>query len=400
MKKNESGNWEAPLPLRHEVTQLPNSREAYKRLRSTRKTLDRKPTMKSYYFAFMQKILDNGHAEPIPPNKVSSDKPCWYLPHFGVYHPQKPNKIRVVFDSAGETLGISLNKLLLSGPDLMNSLLGVLLRFRQNPTAFIADIEQMFHLFSVRKDHRDFLRFLWYKDNDPEGPVTEFRMRVHLFENTSSPAIATLGLRKTAKVEDSEFGRDAREFVENNFYVDDGLKSLPNSQQSIDLLRRTQAMLATANLRLHKIASNNSEVTRAFSTDDRAADLCSLDLNKDTKPIQRSLGVYWDLETDTFMFRVAIKDKPFTRRGVLSVINSLFDPFGIAAPVVIGGKMFLRSMSAHLKHSQPGEWDEPLPETHRPAWAEWCQFRSSGDHRRSSRRTSHRSKFNHLLLGQ
>ena len=70
-------------------------------------------------------------------------------------------------------------------------------------------------------------------------------------------------------MEESEFGIDAREFVENNFYVDDGLKSLPNSQQSIDLLRRTQAMLATANLRLHKIASNNSEVTRAFSTDDR-----------------------------------------------------------------------------------------------------------------------------------
>ena len=152
--------------------------------------------MKTHYFAFMQKILDNGHAEPIPPNEVSSDKPCWHLPHFGVYHPQKPNKIRVVFDSAAETLGISLNKLLLSGPDITNSLLGVLLRFRQNPTAFIADIEQMFHSFSVRKDHRDFLRFLWYKENDPEGPVTEFRMRVHLFGNTSSPAIATFGLRE------------------------------------------------------------------------------------------------------------------------------------------------------------------------------------------------------------
>ena len=88
MRKNELGNWVAPLPFRHEVTQLPNSQEeAYKCLRSTRKTLDRKPEMKSHYFAFMQKILGNGQAEPIPPHEISPDRPCWYLPHFGVYHP-------------------------------------------------------------------------------------------------------------------------------------------------------------------------------------------------------------------------------------------------------------------------------------------------------------------------
>ena len=76
MRKNELKKWVALLPFRQEVTQLPNSRkEAYKRLRSTRKTLDRKPEMKNHYFAFMQKILDNGHAEPIPPHEISSDKP-------------------------------------------------------------------------------------------------------------------------------------------------------------------------------------------------------------------------------------------------------------------------------------------------------------------------------------
>ena len=94
MKKNKTGSWIAPLPFRNEVTHLPNSREeAFKRLKSTRKTLDRKPDMKKHYFAFMQKILDNGHAEPVPPSEVVASKPCWFLPHFGVYHPPKPNKI-------------------------------------------------------------------------------------------------------------------------------------------------------------------------------------------------------------------------------------------------------------------------------------------------------------------
>jgi hypothetical protein len=93
------------------------------------------------------------------------------LPHFGVYHPQKPNKIRIVFDSAAEINGISLNKLLLCGLDFTNSLLGVLLRFHQKPTAFMADIEQMFHSFVVKEENRDFLRFLWYKGNDPDGKL-------------------------------------------------------------------------------------------------------------------------------------------------------------------------------------------------------------------------------------
>ena len=321
----------------------------------------------------MQKILENRHAEPVPFTELTTTKPCWYLPHFGVYHPQKPNKIRVVFDSAAKVDRISLNKLLLSGPDLTNSLLGVLMRFRQNPTAFMADIEQMFHSFIVKKEHRDFLRFLWYKDNDPGGAVIEYRMKVRLFGNTSSPAVATYGLRKTARVEETQFGSDAREFVERNFYVDDGLKSLPGSAESVDLLQRTQAMLATANLRLHKIASNDPSVTNAFPTNDRASELCDLDLSKHVKPIQRSLGVYWDLESDTFTFKVSDGDKPFTKRGVLSVINSLFDPLGIVAPVVIKGKMLLRVMATHLKNRQLENWDQSLPDEHKATWEEWCR---------------------------
>ena len=169
-----------------------------------------------------------------------------------MYHPQKPGKIRVVFDSAAETEKVSLNKLLLSGPDLNNGLLGVLIRFRQDPVAFMADIEQMFHSFLVQEKHRDLLRFFWFKDNDPTKPLTEYRMRVHVFGNTSSPAVATYGLRKTAEVGESEFGLDAKDLVDKNFYVDDAVKSVATPSEAINLLRRTQAMLATANLRLHK----------------------------------------------------------------------------------------------------------------------------------------------------
>ena len=306
LTRSELGNWEAPLPLREETKVLPDNRkDALRRLKSTRRTLDKKPLMSQHYFDFMQKLVENDHAEPVPDEEPPQSNHRWYLPHFGVYHPQKPDKIRVVFDSAAETDGVSLNKMLLSGPDLTNSLLGVLIRFRQNPVAFMADIEQMFHSFLVRKEHRDLLRFLWYKDNDPDGELIEYRMKVHVFGNTSSPAVATFCLRKTAELGEEEFGSDAKEFVHNNFYVDDGLKSVTDSAEAVDLLSRTQAMLAAYNLRLHKIVSNDPNVTQAFPKEDRASDLRDLDFSQDAIPMQRTLGVLWDVSNDAFTFRVS-----------------------------------------------------------------------------------------------
>ena len=374
LTKGVSGNWEAPLPLRKGIENLPNNREdALERLKSTRRTLDRNPMMKQHYLDFMQKLFDNGHAETVQDTESSPTTLRWYLPHFGVYHPQNPGKIRVVFDSAAETRSVSLNKMLLSGPDLTNGPLGILIRFRQQPVAFMADIEQMLHSFLVQDSHRDLLRFFWYKDNNLDRELTEYRMKVHVLRNTSSPAIATYCLRKTAEVGEQEFGSDAKEFVENNFYVDDGLKSVADPGKAIDLLHRTHAMLATANLRLHKIASNHPAVTQAFPSQDRAADLRDLDLSKDTIPVQRSLGVLWDISSDSFTFKVSEEKKPFTKKGVLSVINSLYDPLGLAAPVVIRGKMLLRSMMKTSSRPHPESWDEPLPEEQRPGWEDWCQ---------------------------
>ena len=129
-------------------------------------------------------------------------------------------------------------------------------------------------------------------------------MPVHIFENTSSPAIATFGLRKSVDVGEPEFGSDAKEFSDHDFYADDGLMSIPNSQQAIDRLECTQAMLATGNLRSHKISSNNSKVTDGFPPVDRATDLRDVDLNHVSVPVQRSLRVSWDLTADAFTFKV------------------------------------------------------------------------------------------------
>lgn len=363
--KDNTNSWVAPLPFRTPRRKLPDNRSyAYQRLMSLRRTLDKKPEMKTHFVEFMQKMLDNQHAELAPP--PNRDKENWYLPIFGVYHPQKPGKIRVVFDSSAQFDGVCLNEVLLSGPDLNNTLLGVLLRFRKEPVAVTADIEQMFYCFVVQEDHRDYLRFLWYKDNDLGKDVVDYRMRVHVFGNSPSPAVAIYGLRLAAREAESEYGTDARDFVEHNFYVDDALKSFPTAAEAVDVLQRTQKMLALSNLRLHKIASNKVEVVSAFPPEDRAKDIKDLDLTTDELPVQRSLGVSWNPTTDTFTFHVPQEQKPFTRRGVLSTVNSLFDPLGLLAPVTIKGRLLLRELS-----SGNLEWDSSLPQDMYDGWRRW-----------------------------
>ncbi len=274
-RKNELGNWEMPLPLRSPDAILPNNRnQVVGRLNNLLCSFRRKPQLENDYFEFMDKLSKRGHAVSAPmdevPRSIEDDvsnlgeRKRWYLPHFGVYHPRKPNQIRVVFDLSAEFQGVSLNKELLPGPDVLKGLHGVLIRFRQDNFAIMCDIEQMFHCFHVDPAHRDMLRFLWFKDDDRAKEIIEYHMVVHLFGNTCSPAIATFGLRKTAEDGEERFGRAAEEFVHNDFYVDDGLMSRPTEDEAIKLVRNTQAMLDTQ---------------AALPKEDRAASIRDLDLN-------------------------------------------------------------------------------------------------------------------------
>lgn len=120
--------------------------------------------MKSHFIDLMQKVLDSHHAELAPPTQ--EDKEYWYLSFFGVYHQQKSSQIHVVFDSSTQFEGMSLNNVLLSGTNMNNSLLSVLVRFRKNPVSITANIQQMFPCFLLREDSRDVLHFVWHQDND------------------------------------------------------------------------------------------------------------------------------------------------------------------------------------------------------------------------------------------
>lgn len=254
-------------------------------------------------------------------------------------------------------MGHSLNKYLLQGPDLTNSLVGVLCRFRKELIAFMCDLEAMFHQFKVKEEDRDYLRFYWRENGDITKTPVQYRMTVHLFGAASSPGCSNFGLKKTATDNESEFGSDAAEFIKKDFYVDDGLKSVATVTEATSLIENTKSICAKGGMRLHKFISNSKEVIAKIAPDDRAKGVKDLDLHNDVLPIERALGVQWCVESDTFQFRIVLQDKPLTRRGILSTISSVYDPLGFLAPVILTGRQILQS----LCRDKP-DWDDPVPE--------------------------------------
>ena len=80
---NDQGHWEAPLPFRNDA-ELPDNRSmALNRFRTLEKTLRKKPEHQQQDQEFMDKLLNRGHVEAIPPNELNR-RPRYYLPHFAV----------------------------------------------------------------------------------------------------------------------------------------------------------------------------------------------------------------------------------------------------------------------------------------------------------------------------
>lgn len=359
---NEEGHLEMPLPFR-ERPQLPNNKQlAMFRLKRLKGKMDKNPKYKEDYIKFMNSVFKDGDAEEADGTSGSN---TWYIPHHGVYHPRKPEKIRVVFDCSAKHEGISLNDHLLTGPDLINALAGVLCRFREHQIAIMCDVEKMFHRFHVNPEDRDFLRFLWWKDGNTDTEPKEYRMRVHIFGAASSPGCANYGMKYLAREQKKDYPLAAR-FIHKNFYVDDGLISIDSVREAKQLVCEAQEVCAKGKLRLHKFACNNKEVMSIIPETERASKTKDVNLNYSVIQMQSVLGVKWNIEADVFSFSVALKERPATRRGILATVASVYDPLGFLSPYILTGKQVLQEMC-----KRGVGWDDPIPPALETKWKAW-----------------------------
>ena len=208
----------------------------------------------------------------------------------------------------------------------------------------MGDVQSMFHQVSVPEEDRDLLRFLWWPKGDFTKKLEEYRMTVYLFGAASSPSCANFAMRRNAEDHKHEFSPDVANTILGNFYVDDCLKSLSSGSAAVEHVADLRKIMSIGGFNLTKWASNDRQVLEFIPPDERAKDVKELDLECDMLPTERALGVSWLVQTDALSFTVIIKEKPCTRRGILSVVSSVHDPLGMAASFVLPAKLPLQDL--------------------------------------------------------
>ena len=181
------------------------------------KKLEKNPRFLGDYKVFVQDIIVKGYAQKVPEHQRGTGYKgkTWLIPHHKIYSSHNLGKICVVFECLAKYKGNSYNDQLMKGPDITNSLLGILVRFRQEGITVMTNTEEMFHQVKL-----PFISSLY----------------VHLVGAMSSPACANFSLQKTADNNVQHFSCDVINTVRWNFYINDCLKSLPSVKVAIALV--------------------------------------------------------------------------------------------------------------------------------------------------------------------
>lgn len=371
--KRVGDRWETGLLWGSEVVQLPDNKDcALGRLRLLEERLDKAPDVAELYYAEMDRLIENGHAEKIKDVHVG-DRPVWYLPHFGVRSANKPGKVRLVFDAAAKSHGVCLNDKLLPGPDYLNSLLGVLFRFRQFQVAIKSDVKDMFLRVNIAPEDRSAQRFLW-RGRDRDGEPGVYHMNSMVFGVKSSPCAALYVLNRNA----NEFGESlphAVAAIKRKFYMDDYLDSMNSETEARRMIEQVTEINKSGGFAMHKWTSNRPTVLRDIPSEKHPPGDVDLNMKGVAQHYERTLGMRWNTAADTFEFQSEVErevvraandnEKP-TKRHVLSIVMSVFDPLGFLAPLTIRGRLLLQDI-----WRSGIAWDDKLECAEFVRWQGW-----------------------------
>ncbi|XP_036345643.1 uncharacterized protein LOC118754877, partial [Rhagoletis pomonella] len=363
VRRQPDGRVVVRLPFKDDPGLLGHSYEiARKRFEALERRLSRTSDVKRQYADFMLEYEQLGHMSLVTTPKL--DVPHFYIPHHCVLKPNSTTtKLRVVFDASCQTTTQrSLNDLLMVGPTIQPDLYTLLLRFRTYRYAITADVVKMFRQILVDPHDRKFQYILWRSTSDQ--PLRTFELNTVTYGTATAPYLAIRSMQYLAEQCMDEFKVGA-EAIKSSFYVDDficGANTLECLHQIktevIEILRRGRFELA-------KWHSNYSE----FVND------CTIkDLNLEDDSVTSTLGLRWDQREDVFMFAFVLKrtSHAVTKRSILSIASSLFDPLGLVSPIIILAKILIQELWL-LKL----QWDESVPHNIHTAWTSFLSSLSS-----------------------
>ncbi|XP_037048988.1 uncharacterized protein LOC119083379, partial [Bradysia coprophila] len=311
IKKN-GNHYEVGLLWKTDDIELPNSYfMAKRRLECVESKMKKDPVLAQRMRAYIQDFIEKGYIRKLTEKERNLKGPrTWYLPIFPVFNPKKPEKLRVVWDGAAKVDGVSLNSVLLTGPDLLEPLPDVLRRFREKKIAYIGDLKEMFHQIEVAEPDQDSQRFLWHDDPENlEQDPDEYILTVDSFGLRCSPSTAQFVKNRNAENFKDKYP-DATKAIVKGHYVDDMLENSHTIAEAAKLLQDVQ-FLVNANTE----CGNKS-------------------LEKDPKEIERVLGMYWNTKNDTFTYSL---------------------------------KLYFKNWRTRLG------WDDEIPTSMKEKWIEWLQ---------------------------
>ncbi|XP_042883833.1 uncharacterized protein LOC122260556 [Penaeus japonicus] len=378
----DNKQWIASYPWIKRPYMLPNNYAAtLGRLKSTEKRLLLDLKQAEAYQKELVDMIIRGVARKLDKTEIDAyEGPVHYIAHHAVLKPDSVSTpVRIVFDSSTQYMGHRLNDYWAKGPNILNSLIGILLRFRENYIGIAGDISKMYHSVKLQAEEEHVHRFLW-RDMDLTRQPDQYVLTRVTFGDRPSGAIATLALRYTAEMQ-KEFYPSVAQVISNDTYMDDILTSVRDLESAKILTQDIEKVLLEGGFRIkHWIMSGDHG--RAMN------------INLSEGTIHKILGMQWCTMKDEFSFKVKINfskrvkrihtgpdlnvnefDEFFptvlTRRMVLSQIASIYDPLGLITPYVLKAKILMRDLITTNEDAEGNKtikWDEPMSEAMQKEW--------------------------------
>ncbi|XP_062558149.1 uncharacterized protein LOC134223027 [Armigeres subalbatus] len=336
---------------------------ALRRMKSLEKKLQKDPTMMQRVQEQLSGFEQKGYIHKISDAEWATvdQRRAWFLPLGVVTTPKKPGKIRLIWDAAAKVEGVSFNSYLLKGPDLLTPLPRVLSGFRLFPVAISGDIREMFLQIKLQPADRHAQLFLFR--SSPDEAVQTYAIDVTMFGSTCSPSSAQYVKNVNAE-QFSEYYPRATVAIREHHYVDDYLDSFRTVNEAVQMVNDVKYVHSRGGFEIRNFLSNRAEVLR------RTGEI-EPEPSKDfalvrAEIIESVLGMRWLPEDDVFTYTLALRNdlQPIlneqhvpSKREVLKVVMSLFDPLGFVSFFLVHGKVLMQDVWA-----SGIAWDEKIGE--------------------------------------
>ncbi|XP_022777780.1 uncharacterized protein LOC111319232 [Stylophora pistillata] len=249
--------WMIPYPWKRDPNLLPDNYSlALKRLEATERRLQLNPDQAKAYDEQMKEMVDLNFCRKVSKDEVKNYQgPVHYIPHHAVVRPEKKSTpVRIVFKSSCVFQRHKLNDYWMKGPDLLNSLFGVVLRFREKEVALVGHISKMYHRILILEEDQQVHRFLWRNLETSREPHVYVKI-VLTFGDKPAPAMAQIALRKAAQESRSTHPK-AAEVILKNAYMDDICDSVDIVKEAIQQTEDVDNVLETGGFKVKGWISN------------------------------------------------------------------------------------------------------------------------------------------------